>query len=385
PLATLGGTSILNHELAISLFGKTFGLIGSQGFFLSGQSYDISIFALFLFQIVFMDAAATIPTGAMAERWKFLPFVIFGFFMSMLLYPIYGNWVWGGGWLSQLGKNFALGHGVVDFAGSAVVHMVGGWAALAGAIVLGPRIGKFKKDGKPNVIPAHNIPMAAVGAFVLAFGWFGFNAGSTLSGIDLRIAVIAVNTMLASGMGALSAMVYTWKKNGKPDFAMIINGFLAGLVAITAPCAFVNSVSAVIIGTVAGVLVVVAAVFIENKLKVDDPVGAVAVHGVNGAWGIIALGLFADGTYGDGLNGITGGVRGLFYGDGSQLIAQGIGLLVNFVFIFLASYLFFKLLDRIMGMRVSEKSELAGLDISEMGLVGYPESLPEYSKQSSKE
>ncbi len=377
-LGTLGGVGVLNHEFTIDLFGKTFGLFGMNGFFLSGNTYDVSIFALFLFQMVFMDTTATIPTGAMAERWKFLSFVIYGFFVSMIIYPIYGNWVWGGGWLSQLGANFGLGHGAVDFAGSGVVHMVGGWIGLAGAIVLGPRIGKFKKDGTPNAIPGHNIPMAALGALILAFGWFGFNPGSTLAGTDLRIAVIAVNTMLASAAAAFATMAFMWIRKGKPDFAMTINGFLAGLVAITAPCAFVNSVSAVIIGAIAGILVVLAVEFIEGTLKVDDPVGAVAVHGVNGAWGILALGLFADGTYGDGLNGVTGTVRGLFYGDASQLWAQSVDTIVNFVFVFALAFAFFKVLDMIMGIRVSKEVELAGLDLPEMGALAYPQStIPE--------
>src|SRR5216117_2459634 len=341
-VASLGGTPGLNHEFAVTLFGKTFGLFGLKGFFLSGDTYDVGIFALFLFQMVFIDTAATIPTGAMAERWKFSSFVIFGFFMSMLVYPIFANWVWGGGWLSQLGTNFGLGHGHVDFAGSSVVHMVGGVAALAGAIVLGPRIGKYNKDGSPNAIPGHNIPMAIVGTFILAFGWFGFNAGSTLAGTDLRISVIAVNTMLASAAGAFAAAMYTWWRFGKPDTGMTANGMLAGMVAITAPCAFVNSVSAVIIGAIAGVVVVASVFFIERSLKIDDPVGAISVHGVCGAWGVLSLGLFADGTYGDGLNAIAGGVRGWLYGDSGQLIAQFIGPAANLVFVFTASWLFFK-------------------------------------------
>ena len=208
-MATLGGTPPLNHEFTIQLFGKTFGLFGLKGFFLSGDTYDVGVFALFLFQMVFMDTAATIPTGAMAERWKFSAFVVFAFFMSMFVYPLYANWVWGGGWLAALGANFGLGHGHVDFAGSSVVHMVGGVAALAGAIVIGPRIGKYNKDGSANPIPGHSIPMAIVGTFILAFGWFGFNAGSTLAGSDLRIAVVATNTMLASATGAFAAMMYS--------------------------------------------------------------------------------------------------------------------------------------------------------------------------------
>ena len=372
-VATLGGTPPLNHEFTIQLFGKTFGLFGLKGFFLSGDTYDVGVFALFLFQMVFMDTAATIPTGAMAERWKFSAFVVFAFFMSMFVYPLYANWVWGGGWLAALGSNFGLGHGHVDFAGSSVVHMVGGVAALAGAIVLGPRIGKFNKDGSANPIPGHSIPMAVVGTFILAFGWFGFNAGSTLAGSDFRIAVVATNTMLASAAGAFTAMMYVWLRYGKPDPSMLVNGMLAGLVAITAPCAFVNSVSAVIIGGLAGVLVVLAVFFIEQTLKIDDPVGAIAVHGVCGAFGVLSVGLFADGTYGDGLNGVPGAVRGLFYGEASQLAAQSVGVLTNIVFVFVSFYAFFKVVDVVIGNRVAAADEIEGLDVPEMGVLGYPD------------
>lgn len=241
-----GGTGLLDGEATITLFGKDFGLFGTKGFFLSGVSNDASVFALFLFQMVFMDTTATIPTGSMAERWSFKNFVIYGFFISMIVYPFYANWIWGGGWLSMLGKNFGLGHGTLDFAGSSVVHMTGGVAALAGAKVLGPRLGKFRPDGTPNAIPGHHMPMALLGCFILAFGWFGFNAGSTLAGTDLRIGVIAANTMLVSAAGSFSAMLYMWLLYGKPDVSMIANGMLAGLVAITAPCAFVNSFAAVL-------------------------------------------------------------------------------------------------------------------------------------------
>jgi Amt family ammonium transporter len=372
-LATLGGTGVLDSEFTVTLFGKEFGLFGMKGFFLAGSSYDVAVFTLFLFQMVFMDTAATIPTGAMAERWKFSSFVVFGFFLSMISYPLFANWVWGGGWLSQLGKNFGLGHGHVDFAGSSVVHMVGGVTALAGAMVLGPRIGKYNKDGTANPIPGHNIPMGLLGCFILAFGWFGFNPGSTLAGTDLRIAVVAVNTMLASASGALAAMAYMWIRFGKPDPSMIANGFLAGLVAITAPCAFVSSFWAFVIGLVAGVLLCWGVFFVENSLKVDDPVGAIAVHGVNGAWGVISLGIFADGTYGDGFNGVEGTVRGLLYGGGSQLAAQVVGTLTCFGFIFSVSWIFFKAMDMVMGMRVSAEEEMEGLDVPEMGVHGYPE------------
>ncbi len=373
-LSTLGGTGVLDGEFTISLLGKDFGLFGTKGFFLGGPVYDVAVFAMFLFQMVFMDTAATIPTGAMAERWKFSSFIIFGFFISMLTYPLYANWVWGGGWLSTLGKNFGLGHGHVDFAGSSVVHMVGGVTALAGAMVLGPRLGKYTKDGRAVPIPGHNIPMAVLGCFILAFGWFGFNAGSSLAGTDLRISVIAVNTMLASAAGAIVAMLYMWARYGKPDPSMTANGMLAGLVAITAPCAFVSSSWAFVIGAVAGVLVCWSVVFVENALKIDDPVGAISVHGACGAWGVLSVGLFADGTYGDGLNGVEGTVRGLLYGGGGgQLAAQVIGTLTNLVFVFVASWAFFMVLDAVLGMRVSAEQELEGLDVPEMGVHGYPE------------
>src|SRR3989441_1006984 len=373
PISTMGGTGVLDGEFTISLFGKDFGLFGTKGFFLAGSTYDVGVFALFLFQMVFMDTAATIPTGAMAERWKFSSFFIYGFFISMITYPLFANWVWGGGWLSQLGKNFGLGHGHVDFAGSSVVHMVGGVTALAGARVLGPRLGKYNKDGSAHAIPGHNNPMAVLGCFILAFGWFGFNPGSTLAGSDLRIAVVAVNTMLAAASGAIFAMLYMWMRYVKPDPSMAINGMLAGLVAITAPCAFVSSFWAFVIGAVAGVLVCLSVLFIEQTLKVDDPVGASSVHGTCGAWGVISLGLFADGTYGDGFNNIPGTVRGLLYGDPSQFVAQVVGTLTNFGFIFAASWVFFKAMDAVMGMRVSAEVELEGLDVPEMGAHGYPE------------
>jgi len=254
-LSTFGGDATLNGELIVQIAGKDFGLFGTKGFMLSPSVYTAPVAALFLFQMVFMDTAATIPTGAMAERWKFTSFVLFSLAISSVTYPIYANWVWGGGWLSQLGRNFHLGHGHVDFAGSSVVHMVGGVAAFVGAKMLGPRIGKYGPDGKARPIPAHNIPMAVLGTFILAFGWFGFNPGSTLAGMDGRIAVIAVNTMLASAGGAFSAYLYLKLRFNAPDVSMLCNGMLAGLVAITAPCAFVTAPAAIFIGLVAGVLV----------------------------------------------------------------------------------------------------------------------------------
>lgn len=373
PFASLGGGGTMNGEFTISLLGKDFGLFGTKGFFLGGAAYDTAIYTMFLFQMVFMDTTATIPTGSMAERWTMKSFIIYALFISAIVYPLYANWVWGGGWLAKLGSNFGLGHGHVDFAGSSVVHLTGGMAALAGAIVLGPRLGKFGPDGKPRAIPGHHIPMAVVGCFILAFGWFGFNAGSTLAGSDFRIGVVAVNTMLAGAAGSFSSWLYMWFRYGKPDISMSANGLLAGLVAITAPCAFVTSLSAVIIGAIAGILVCISIFFIERVLKIDDPVGAVSVHGVNGAWGVLSLGLFADGAYGDGFNGVAGTVKGLFYGDTPQFIAQIIGTVTNMVFVFVVMYVFFKVLNMIVPLRVDPELEMAGLDQAEVAVTAYPD------------
>ncbi|MBK7712134.1 MAG: ammonium transporter [Bacteroidales bacterium] len=372
-LATLGGADALNSEFSLNLGGHSFGLFGMKGFLLGGSVYDVGILSLFLFQMVFMDTTATIPTGSMAERWKFSSFFIYGLFVGTIIYPIYGNWVWGGGWLATLGKEFGLGHGHVDFAGSSVVHLTGGVLAFIGAYLLGPRLGKYNKDGSVNAIPGHNIVMAAVGTFILAFGWFGFNAGSTLAGTDLRISVVAVNTMIASATGAIAAVMYMWLiRTKKPDPSMMLNGMLAGLVAITAPCAFVNVGGAAIIGLISGFLVIEATLFFDQKVKVDDPVGAIAVHGVNGLWGCLALGLFADGTYGDGWNGVPGTVTGLFYGGGfSQFFAQLIGVTANLVYVGLTGWLMFKFIDKIVGNRVKPEDELLGLDIPEMGVEAY--------------
>ena len=372
------------HTMAMNMMVFVFGALGywicgyalqmgGKGFFLSSSADAVSVITLFFSQVVLMNIAATIPTGAMAERWTFKSFAIYVFFISMFTYPIYANWVWGGGWLSMLGKNFGLGHGVLDFAGSTVVHMVGGVSALAGAIVLGPRIGKYKSDGTPNALPGHHIPMAIVGCLILFFGWLGFNSGSTLAGGDLRTGVIAVNTMLASSAACFSAMCYMWILYGKPDLSLCANGLLAGLVSISASCAFVNTVGAVIIGLIGGVLCCASIFFVERKLKVDDPIGAISVHGTCGAWGLLGLGLFADGTYGDGLNSVAGAVKGLFYGGASQFAAEVIGIVVNFAFVFAVMYSFFKLLNRIIQLRVSPEVEFEGLDQNEVSVTAYPD------------
>ena len=351
-------------------------LLAHSGFFLTGKAYDVSVMGFFFFQLVFMDATATIPTGAMAERWKFRSFCIWGLFASMLLYPVFGNWVWGGGWLSQLGVlGPKWGHGAVDFAGSGVVHAMGGVAAFWGAKILGPRIGKFDRDGKARAIPGHHIPMAMLGTFILLVGWMGFNGGSTFAGTDFRLTVVITNTILASAAGCLVCMLIMWKAFGKPDPSMTANGLLAGLVAITAPCAFVAPWAALVIGAVAGALVVAVVLVVERVFKVDDPVGAVAVHGANGLWGVLAVGLFADGSYGAGLNGVAGGVKGLFYGDAGQFMAQLTDAIVLVVFCSIMTIAFFKLLDRFGGMRSDEAAEIAGLDGPEMGAMAYPDFL----------
>ncbi|HEY5312122.1 MAG TPA: ammonium transporter [Pirellulales bacterium] len=373
------GLSVLNQGFSLTFGDKAFGLLGTKGFFLAGMD-DVSVMALFFFMMVFMDTTATIPTGTMAERWSWKNFCLYGIWVA-LPYCIFANWVWGGGWLAQAGKNWNLGHGAIDFAGSGVVHAMGGAIALAGGLVLGPRIGKYI-NGKPQAMPGHNIPMVVVGTFILAFGWFGFNPGSTLAGTDLRIATVAVNTMLASIMGAISAMVFLMVQGMKPDPSMLCNGMLAGLVAITAPCAFVDSWAAALIGAIAGVVVVIS-VFFWDRIGIDDPVGAISVHGVNGLWGIIAVGIFANGKYGAGINGVvredmvtkygSDGVRGILFGDASQLYAQLLDAAVVALFGFAMAYVWFKFSNLITPIRVSPEDEIAGLDGPEMGAHGYPD------------
>jgi ammonium transporter, Amt family len=373
PVIAFDGPNILDKLYTVPIGDKTLGLFGYKGWFLTGATTDTTVLTLFLFQMVFMDTAATIPTGAMAERWKFSAFVVYGFFLSILIYPVYGCWVWGGGWLATMGANFGLGNGHVDFAGSSVVHMTGGVTALVGAWILGPRIGKFNKDGSPNAIPGHDVPMVVLGTLTLAFGWFGFNPGSTLAATDVRIASIAVCTMLATAAGAFSSILYMWAVFGKPDPTMGCNGLLAGAVAITAPCAFVNPVGAVIIGAIAGVLVIWSVLFVERVLKIDDPVGAVSVHGVCGAFGCLSIGLFATGEYGVGWNSVKDlAPTGLFYGGNlSQLAAQAIGVLANVLWVGVSAFVSFMIIEKTIGNRALAVAEVEGLDIPEMGVMGY--------------
>jgi Amt family ammonium transporter len=309
-----------------------------------------------MFQAVFAATAATIVSGAMAERTQFKAYLFYSIFITTLIYPIVGHWIWGGGWLSKLG--------MIDFAGSTVVHSVGGWAALIGAIFVGPRIGKYAADGKAKAIPGHNLPLAALGVFILWFGWFGFNAGSTTAGTNASIAAICVTTTLAASAGALFAMITVWKLYGKPDVSMSLNGALAGLVAITAGCANVSPISAIIIGGLAGILVVVSVEFIDKILKIDDPVGAISVHGVCGAFGTIMVGFFAQESF--------GGVNGLLFGGGTTVLkSQIIGVSAVFLWVIVTATIVFGAAKVIIGLRVSREEELRGLDIGEHGMEAY--------------
>ena len=347
-------------------------MFGVDSFFLTGAtaqvSEGLSTFTTWMFHVVFAATAATIVSGAVAERTQFKAYLIYSVFITALIYPVVGRWIWGGGWLSDLG--------FVDFAGSTVVHSVGGWAGLAGAFVLGPRFGKYVKKKVKNgalslikeeikEIPGHSMALAALGVFLLWFGWFGFNAGSTTSGTDLSIARIMVTTNLSAAAGAVAALFFSWLAMGKPNISHSLNGAIAGLVAITAGCATVSPLSAVIIGFLGGIIVVLSTRLFERKFKIDDPVGAVSAHGVAGAWGTIAVGLFADSELG-------GGLDGLFFGGGFyQLFVQTVGVLAVFGWTIVTSLILFYAIDRLVGLRVSRDEEKQGLDIGEHGVVAY--------------
>ena len=339
-----------------------------QGVYSSIAWTGVPLFAKFFFQLVFCGTAATIVSGAVAERIKYKSFIVFSFVMTMIIYPIVGHWVWGGGWLAQ--------KGMFDFAGSTVVHSVGGWAALAGVLLLGPRFGKFS-NGRINPIPGHNLSLATLGTFVLWFGWFGFNPGSTMSADPMAISHVAITTNTAAAAAIMSATILSWIILGKPDLGMTLNGCLAGLVAITAPCAFVDITSSIIIGLIAGILVVLAVIGFD-KIKIDDPVGALSVHLVNGVFGTICVGLFAQ----DKLTGTATG-NGLFYGGGTKLLfAQLTGVVVAGAYTFIVALIAWGVLKATMGIRVSLQEEIEGLDIGEHGNSAYPEFLsrkPAYS------
>jgi Amt family ammonium transporter len=358
------------------MFGDGIGFIGLKGLFMAGgadnspatgAAYEgvysaiswtgVPLWAKFFFQLVFCGTAATIVSGAVAERIKYLSFIVFSFVMAMLIYPVVGHWVWGGGWLAQMG--------MFDFAGSTVVHCVGGWAALAGVIILGPRIGKFS-NGNIKSIPGHNLSLATVGTFVLWFGWFGFNPGSTMTADPGAISHVAVTTNLAAAAAIMSATLMSYLLLGKPDLGMTLNGCLAGLVAITAPCAYVSVGSALVIGLIAGALVVLA-VLMFDRLRLDDPVGALSVHLVNGVFGTICVGLFAQ----DKITGTSTG-NGLFYGGGFTLLKAQLAAVVTVgLFVFLVSMVAWCVIRAVMGLRVSREEEMRGLDIGEHGNEAY--------------
>lgn len=352
-------------------FGLMFGagnfLFGTSGFFLtdSGETFSalswskVPLECKYFFQLVFCATAATIVAGAMAERTKFVAYIFYSIAITAIIYPIVGHWIWGGGWLAELG--------MWDFAGSTVVHSTGGWLALTGAIMLGPRTGKYAADGSSNAIPGHNIPLAALGTFILWFGWFGFNPGSTMALVP-EIAHIAAATNIAGAAGGIAAMIAAWWMFKKPDVSMALNGVLGGLVSITASCAFVSLGSAIWIGIVGGVLVVLAVYYMDQYLHVDDPVGAIAVHGVCGSWGTLALGLFAQDKFSPGTTG-----NGLFFGGGAKLLGvQALGVISVFAWCMATGFLLFYVIKNLVGLRVSREEELRGLDIDEHGMEAYP-------------
>ena len=349
------------------MFGESLGgIVGITGF-IDPTSLNLSQFealsptVFIFFQTVFCATAATIVSGAMAERTKFSSYLIYTLVISLVIYPISGHWIWGGGFLSKIG--------FIDYAGSTAVHSVGGWAALMGAVVLGPRMGKYNRDGSTNAIPGHNIMMATLGVFILWFCWFGFNPGSSLEAAGY-IGHIAMTTNLSACAGALVAMFLTWKKYGKPDVSMTLNGILAGLVAITAGCHIVSLYGAIAIGAVGGILVVYGCEILDQKLHVDDPVGAVGVQCLNGVWGTLAVGLFACNTP------ASEGTLGLFFGGGTALlITQLIGVIIVAVWVCSMSFIMFTLIKKTVGLRVTPQEELAGLDLGEHGSEAYPDFL----------
>lgn len=348
------------------MFGAGNLFFGTSGFFLhdSGATFasldwsTVPLECKYFFQLVFAATAATIVSGAMAERTKFVAYIFYSIVITAVIYPIVGHWIWGGGWLAEFG--------MWDFAGSTVVHSTGGWLALTGAVMLGPRIGKYKSDNSANVIPGHSMPLAALGVFILWFGWFGFNPGSTMGAVT-DIAHIATTTNLAAAAGAIAAMLTAWWMFKKPDVSMALNGVIAGLVAITAPCAFVSDGSAIWIGLIAGILIVLSVVFFDQVLRIDDPVGAISAHAVCGSWGTFAVGLFAQDVFAPGTTG-----NGLFFGGGWKLLgAQSLGIISVFAWCMITGFSLFFVLKHLVGLRVSREEELRGLDIDEHGMEAY--------------
>jgi Amt family ammonium transporter len=392
--------------LAFWICGFAF-MFGGRGFFFSPLEMGAGSVRSFVIAALLVSIAAVIPAGAMAERWSFKSIVLYGFWAGALPMAIFGHWIWGGGWLARLGQTCGLGHGVVDLAGSSVIHLAAGVIALAGSSILGARAGKYARDGRPKPMPGHNLVFVAIGTLILFGGWFGFNSASPLLDAGDQLAVLALNTLLAGAAGGLAAYVTTVRKFGKPDPSMLSNGILAGLVAISASCVFVNSTAAVLTGAAAGFLAVCSVLLFEGRLKVDDPVGAISVHGVSGAWGLISLGLFANGAFGAGWNGVhvmvkagvaqtvsdasscaklladgwtDTGVTGAFgkvfgapAGDWAQLLAQCAGVVVCLLFIGAMAVVWFKISNLITPLRVRREVELGGLDLPETGAECYPD------------
>jgi Amt family ammonium transporter len=349
-------------------FGSGAAFIGTHGFFMHGLSDEyagLPTFAFWIFQFAFAATAATIVSGAMAERTRFRAYLFYTVFITAFIYPAVSHWVWGGGWLSDVGDN-----GFLDFAGSTVVHGTGGWAALMGALILGPRIGKYGPDGRPRAIPGHNMALAALGVFILWFGWYGFNPGSTLGltgGLADLAARVAVNTTVAAGAGAVLAMTTAWIRYHKPDYGLTMNGTLAGLVGITAPCAFVDPWAAVVIGAIAGIIVVFSVEFFD-LIRIDDPVGAISVHAICGVWGTLSVGLFGTESL------IGSGTYGLFLGGGAQQLGvQIVGIAAVFAWVTVTSAVLFLAIKYLIGLRASPEEEEQGLDLFEHGLEAYPD------------
>ncbi len=408
-----GGVRSLNVEHGLSWAGHLWGLFGGKGFCLDPAVFDSGILGLFLIQAVFATTAAAIPAGVLAERWRLKNLLLYGVWAGALPYALYGNWVWGGGWLAGLGATLGLGHGQVDFAGSSVVHLCGATIAWAGVTVLGPRLGKYAASGKPRPIQGHNLIYVVLGTFLLGFGWFGLNSGAAVIGLEAGLAAVAVNTILASAAATISGCLVMLWGFGKPDPSILSNAFLGGLVAIAASGPFVSPPAAVLIGAGAGALVVWAVFFFEAKLRIDDPVGALSVHGVNGLWGMLSVGLFANGSAGAGWNGVhrlthegvlqlvvndgtrqtwdklqalraagwvdqgvTGALGKLFgapANDPSQLLAQLIGVAVCLVGVGAFAWAWFRLANRLIPMRSARDDEIAGLDGAELGVACYPD------------
>jgi Amt family ammonium transporter len=370
--ASIGGAPTLNRFL---IGHGGWGFLGGAGFFLNTGAGDGS-HVLIMLQIAFMLVAAYILIGAVCERITFWAFILCELFVGGVLFPVFGCWVWGGGWLSQLGATLQLGHGYVDFGGSSVVHAVGGFCAMAVAIILGPRLGKYGHDGKPRPFPAHNIVFVVVGTLILLVGWMGLSAGSASGPTDLRVAIVAVNTNLAAVAGAAAAMLFWHLAFGKPDISMACNGLLAGLVAVSAGSAFIGPTAAIAIGALAGLLACGGVLFNERVLKIDDPCGSIAVHGYCGWLGAVSVGIFADGTYGAGWNRVSGssqGVTGLLHGDVRQCLVQLGGATLCALYAFGVTYAVFKTVDVLRPMRVEPDVEIEGIDLNEFGMLAYPE------------